>query len=276
VAFAAGLTSGCAGILVGQPFDTVKVRLQTAPLGAYSGPLRCLRDTVHKEGVTALFKGLGPPLASAPIVNAIAFAAYVQASKVSRVREPQLRLTTQEVFVAGAFAGACQTVVVLPTENIKTKLQVNTYARSTLKLQYKGAIDCATQLVRTQGLRSLLAGGTATVWREVPAYGIYFSVYEQVKALLKEKGAKEGVSAFAAGGIAGCSSWFAIAPLDVIKSRQQAMQDWRSKEASSLVACARGMYREGGHRIFFRGLGTIMVRAFPVNAVIFPIYEVHH
>eukprot|EP00611_Tribonema_gayanum_P026434 TRINITY_DN629_c0_g1_i4.p1 TRINITY_DN629_c0_g1~~TRINITY_DN629_c0_g1_i4.p1 ORF type:complete len:157 (-),score=14.11 TRINITY_DN629_c0_g1_i4:1854-2324(-) len=85
VAFAAGLTSGCAGILVGQPFDTVKVRLQTASHGTYSGPLRCLRDTVHKEGVTALFKGLGPPLASAPIVNAIAFAAYVQASKVSHV-----------------------------------------------------------------------------------------------------------------------------------------------------------------------------------------------
>eukprot|EP00611_Tribonema_gayanum_P026436 TRINITY_DN629_c0_g1_i6.p1 TRINITY_DN629_c0_g1~~TRINITY_DN629_c0_g1_i6.p1 ORF type:complete len:241 (-),score=11.20 TRINITY_DN629_c0_g1_i6:395-1117(-) len=185
----------------------------------------------------------------------------------------QLRLTTREVFVAGAFAGACQTVVVLPTENIKTKLQVQVGSLSSSKLQYKGAIDCATQLARTQGLRSLLAGGTATVWREVPAYGIYFSVYEQVKALLKEKGAKEGVSAFAAGGIAGCSSWFAIAPLDVIKSRQQAMQDWRSKEASSLVACARGMYREGGHRIFFRGLGTIMVRAFPVNAVIFPIYE---
>jgi Mitochondrial carrier protein len=48
----------------------------------YSSALHCARTTVAREGVPALFKGCLPPLASAPLINAITFAAYVQTSKV--------------------------------------------------------------------------------------------------------------------------------------------------------------------------------------------------
>lgn len=45
----AGTIGGCAGIVVGQPFDTIKVRLQASQ--RYSGPVDCLRRTVSSEGV---------------------------------------------------------------------------------------------------------------------------------------------------------------------------------------------------------------------------------
>jgi solute carrier family 25 carnitine/acylcarnitine transporter 20/29 len=31
---------------------------------------------------------------------------------------------------------------------------------------------------------------------------------------------------------------------------------------------------EHGWRFFFRGLGVTLLRAFPVNAIIFPVYEI--
>lgn len=40
----AGTAGGVAQVLVGQPFDIVKVRVQTAPQGTYSGKFWCTRE----------------------------------------------------------------------------------------------------------------------------------------------------------------------------------------------------------------------------------------
>ena len=73
------------------------------------------------------------------------------------------------------------------------------------------------------------------------------------------------------GGVAGMASWY-IMPIDAIKSRMQAdsfnypvYKDWRS--------CAKAIYNEGGYRAFWRGFPVTMVRAFPLNAVMFFVYE---
>ena len=49
----AGTVAGVAGIVAGQPFDTVKVRLQTAATGFYTSPLDCVRKVVKYVGRTA-------------------------------------------------------------------------------------------------------------------------------------------------------------------------------------------------------------------------------
>lgn len=48
--------------VVGHPFDTVKVRLQTTDATRFSGPLQCVLQTVRNEGVRGLYKGATPPL----------------------------------------------------------------------------------------------------------------------------------------------------------------------------------------------------------------------
>ncbi len=47
-----GTIGGCTGIVGGQPFDTIKVRLQAAARGTYKSAMDCLRQTVRKEGVS--------------------------------------------------------------------------------------------------------------------------------------------------------------------------------------------------------------------------------
>jgi solute carrier family 25 (mitochondrial carnitine/acylcarnitine transporter), member 20/29 len=60
--FVAGVFSGIAKLSVGHPFDTIKVRLQTAPRSQFTGPIDCVSQTLRNEGWTALYKGATPPL----------------------------------------------------------------------------------------------------------------------------------------------------------------------------------------------------------------------
>ena len=58
--FVGGTVSGLTKLLVGHPFDTVKIRLQCDP-GRYAGPIACLRSLVRHESVWAVYKGCVPP-----------------------------------------------------------------------------------------------------------------------------------------------------------------------------------------------------------------------
>jgi len=49
--FAAGGAGGVCAVVVGHPFDLVKVRLQTAQRGVYSSAMDVVRKTVAREGL---------------------------------------------------------------------------------------------------------------------------------------------------------------------------------------------------------------------------------
>ena len=78
--FVAGWVSGCGGVLVSHPFDTVKIRLQTQGVASsgtvYTGTWQCLRCTVEREGARGLFKGMSSPLLGTAVWNAVVFGAY--------------------------------------------------------------------------------------------------------------------------------------------------------------------------------------------------------
>lgn len=65
-------------------------------------------------------------------------------------------------------------------------------------------------------------------------------------------------------------TWLLLA---VIKSAIQTLPVRHKPGEHKMAYQTRVLYRQGGYRIFFSGLGTAMVRAFPVNAVTFYGYE---
>jgi hypothetical protein len=137
--------------LFAQPFDTIKVRLQTQGQ-KYQNAMDCFRKTTKGEGFWALFKGMAPPLATAAAVNAIVFASFGYTLRVSLMvfvfvffpsgesvaelsgsfgLEIQLFVQDQsgpptygQMFLAGSCAGLVQVGVLCPTELIKCRLQV--------------------------------------------------------------------------------------------------------------------------------------------------------
>jgi hypothetical protein len=61
--FAAGGFGGLCAVVVGHPFDLVKVRLQTAERGVYSSALDVVRKSVARDGLRrGLYAGVSAPL----------------------------------------------------------------------------------------------------------------------------------------------------------------------------------------------------------------------
>lgn len=76
--FVAGGIAGSASVIVGHPFDTIKVRVQASANGG--GILNSLSSEFG--GISSLFRGMATPLASMAVVNAVIFSSYGSASKI--------------------------------------------------------------------------------------------------------------------------------------------------------------------------------------------------
>jgi solute carrier family 25 (mitochondrial carnitine/acylcarnitine transporter), member 20/29 len=62
-ALVAGGVGGVCAVIVGHPFDLVKVRMQTAEKGVYNGAIDVVRKTIAREGLArGLYAGVQAPL----------------------------------------------------------------------------------------------------------------------------------------------------------------------------------------------------------------------
>lgn len=61
--FAAGGVGGICAVVIGHPFDLVKVRMQTAERGVYTGAIDVVKKTIAREGLArGLYAGVSAPL----------------------------------------------------------------------------------------------------------------------------------------------------------------------------------------------------------------------
>jgi solute carrier family 25 carnitine/acylcarnitine transporter 20/29 len=173
------------------------------------------------------------------------------------------------------FTGVVSSLVIAPTEHIKCRLQVG----STNK--YRGSIDAIKRIIASHGVFRLYRGLGATILRQSPSFGIYFGTYDRIKRAIchrfgtssessQHSDNKRRLAASAlAGGFAGSLAWAVVYPMDIIKSRIQTMP---LEKPASIGHVAQTLYASGW-RSFYRGVGITVLRAFPVNGIIFPVYE---
>jgi len=275
--FFAGCVGGCAGVLVGHPFDTVKVRIQTqdARNPLYKGTFHCFTSIIRKESVQGLYKGISSPMAGVTVVNAIIFGVY---GNVQRNMPAPDSLFS--IFLAGSTAGIVQSVVCSPMELAKIRLQlqadldmtrtVGTNTRSfknKLRTRYSGLFDCLKKVKTADGWRrGVFRGYGVTVLREAPGFGTYFLSYELLSRSFSQGSDGGTLSILLAGGLSGIASWVLTYPIDVVKSRLQA--DCAGVYRSA-YHCAVESYRNEGWKVFTRGLNSTIIRAFPTNAATF-------
>ena len=230
----AGGAAGSASVVVGHPFDTYKVRLQTSRPG-------CTESTKAFGGVSSLFRGMAAPLSCAAVVNAIIFSSFGESSrlwdeKVEHRVASAAKSNSSSIakggdasaalphdsftksFCCGSFAGFAQSFVICPMEHIKCRLQVQ-HGAGSADAMYRGPFDAVHKIVSNHGIGGLFRGMCVTWWREIPAFGLYFSTYDYIKDTGNQLFADEngemkdwhawGASAFA-GGISGCLTWLVI------------------------------------------------------------------
>jgi len=76
-------------VIVGQPLDTVKVKMQTFP-NLYSNALKCFTQTLQKDGWRhGLYAGTVPALAANVAENSVLFCAYGFLSTICSVFKTQ-------------------------------------------------------------------------------------------------------------------------------------------------------------------------------------------
>ena len=74
-----GGVAGSVSVIVGHPFDTLKVRLQTSGGGKSSNISSSLAAF---GGFSSLFRGMAAPLSTAALLNAIIFSSFGESSRL--------------------------------------------------------------------------------------------------------------------------------------------------------------------------------------------------
>ncbi|KAH8167788.1 hypothetical protein CIB48_g471 [Xylaria polymorpha] len=304
--FWAGYISGAAGIIVGNPLDVMKVRLQVQ---------QALSSQNNFPLKSSLGAGVAAPILGYGFLTAILYDVYAKTEGIlNRSLQPSSlhgnhipnssagdsngtgsNLST--IWLAGAVGGLAIWIVSTPTELIKCQAQsassptTRTYAPSS-----SWGIACA--VLRAEGVRGLYRGGVVTALRDSIGYGFYFGAYKLSERIISAKLASWSASAgngsgngeewmqktagvLLGGGIAGVVSWASIYPLDLIKTLVQsqppldtaAVPLLRTADRKGATQIAKELYREKGMLVFFQGLGLCSLRAFVVNAVQWGVYE---
>ena len=107
--------AGLATLLVGQPFDTVKVRMQTvdgAPQSFVTSAYRCLSN----EGIRGLYKGTTPQLVGSAVQHSTRYAAYAEAKQVLTSEVAGFSSPTAVGCLGGVATGCCVAIVATPVE----------------------------------------------------------------------------------------------------------------------------------------------------------------
>lgn len=264
----AGFIGGATQVLIGQPADLVKIRLQTARTKVSSAEI--IRLVWRNEGPLAFYKGTVAPLFGVGACVSLQFYGFLEAQRqlLKRSGKDSL-LLWPETYVAGAVAGLVNTPVTAPVEQMRILSQSNT------------GLTTLSQTVRkvyaSQGWRGIFRGITVTLMREMQAYGVWFLCYESM--LAKMKGARKRLEVstwelLACGAVAGNAFWLSSYPLDVIKSNIQSDGFGKdSKFGGSIVKAARSIHALAGLAGFWKGIVPCLLRAAPCSAGTFAAVE---
>ncbi|KAI9779594.1 MAG: hypothetical protein M1839_007259 [Geoglossum umbratile] len=261
----AGAAGGVAQVLLGQPFDIVKVRLQTT--AEYSNALDCASKIWRNEGALAFYK------------VSIQFGAFHEARRRleaynAQLKAPRRELSYAQYYLAGASAGVANSVISGPIEHVRIRLQTQPHGAARL---YSGPIDCIRKLSVHQGiLRGLYRGEVITVLREAQAYGIWFLTFEYLMNAdaRRNKIERKDIPSWKVatyGGLAGEALWLWSYPLDVVKSKMQSDGFGPDQKFRNMRDCFGQTFRREGFGGFWKGIGPTLLRAMPVSAGTFAV-----
>jgi len=283
VDFTAGCAGGTASVYVGQPLDTIKVKLQTFPK-LYKNGLDCFYKTFKNEGIAkGLYAGTIPSVAAQASENAVLFLAYGMCQKSVAWLFGYEKTSELSVFqnaLAGSFAAFFSSFTLCPTELVKCKLQaMNEMALngpSTLgKVTKVGPWQVTKDILRTEGIQGLYRGLIPTFAREIPGYFFFFGGHAFTSYLLTPTGSTThnlgAVGEIICGGMAGVCLWTAVFPADVIKSHAQVGTN--GSENSSFFETFWKIKKESGISGLYRGLGPTLLRTFPATGALFLAVE---
>lgn len=272
----AGAVAGLASVLVLQPLDVLKTRLQESPKQQGGGHIEwVVRETIRRDGVTGFWRGTLPTLGRNVPGVAVYFVTlqHLQylllvahrrglpgADKLYDSREA--KPNSGGNLLLGSLARTIAGTVLMPATVLKVRFESAQY-----RTQYSSLLLALRSIWKREGWRGLFRGWVATTLRDAPNAGIYLGAYRWLG------GGDEGhglVGNMAAGLAAGCTATLLTHPFDLIKTRVQLSPFHGTTSFGSVL---REILHNGGFRGLFAGLVPRMVRKGLGSAITWTVYE---
>lgn len=259
VPFVAGASYGFTTVVVGQPLDTVKVRMQGLPSAANSSGFKVAGDLFAKEGIAGLYRGGLPLFVGGAFMRSAQFgvsgAAKTWLEENVNGGKPPTRLFgifDWQVMVAGAAGGLSRGLIEIPTDFFKTRRQVET----------------------SWNIREVLDGSGVTLARNTVLYASFMFYIDMSKQLcrggyipsLLMAEDRQNLTPFTKGAICANLAWLTVWPADVIKTQRQS-GNYASKSTFQLL---QENIQTGR---LFRGLVPGLVRSTIANGSSMVVYE---
>ncbi|XP_042066473.1 mitochondrial uncoupling protein 1-like [Salvia splendens] len=178
----AGITTGALGIMIANPTDLVKVRLQSEgklPPGVprrYSGAVSAYSTIVKQEGVKALWTGLGPNVARNAIINAAELASYDQV-KETILKIPGFTDNVVTHILSGLGAGFFAVCIGSPVDVVKSRMMGDS--------AYKSTLDCFVKTLKNDGPLAFYKGFIPNFGRLGSWNVLMFLTLEQAKKIVR-------------------------------------------------------------------------------------------
>ncbi|ODV82626.1 hypothetical protein CANARDRAFT_30670 [[Candida] arabinofermentans NRRL YB-2248] len=174
------MVAGAVGGLVGNPSDIVNIRMQndkSLPIDqqrhykhALDGCYRVIKD----EGISALFRGIGPNLVRGVLMTASQVVSYdvAKAFLVDNLGFDPKTKTTH--FTSSLFAGLVATTVCSPADVVKTRIMNSSNSN-------QGAVSILMNAVKNEGVGFMFRGWTPSFIRLGPHTILTFIALEQLR-----------------------------------------------------------------------------------------------
>ncbi|XP_060173169.1 S-adenosylmethionine carrier 1, chloroplastic/mitochondrial-like [Lycium barbarum] len=253
ILYEGAVAGAAAGVVVEAalyPIDTIKTRLQAVRGGGQ----------IILKG---LYSGLAGNLVGVLPASAIFVGVYEPAKRKLLDSLPE-NLSAIAHLTAGAIGGAASSIVRVPTEVIKQRMQTG---------QFASAPDAVRRIVAKEGFRGLYAGYGSFLLRDLPFDAIQFCIYEQMRIgykLAAKRDLKDPENAMI-GAFAGAITGAITTPLDVIKTRL--MVQGSAKQYEGIMHCVNTIVREEGASTLFKGMGPRVLWIGIGGSIFFSVLE---
>jgi len=181
----AGGLGGATSMVICYPLDFARTRLAsdlTAGKPQFSGIGDCISKTIKQQGITGLYRGTGVSIAGAFVYRAGQLGLYGTVMGLNPYRDDKGIVGFMSAVLV---ATAARTVVLpfnYPFDTVRRRLMLES-EKPVEERAYRGALHCATEVAKNEGLAGLYKGMFPEIFRGFGGVMVVV-VYERLKNYL--------------------------------------------------------------------------------------------
>lgn len=291
--FAGGI-GGLVADFIMHPLDTMKTRQQASldTIKTMDLKLRNLHPIaiLKMEGIRkGWYSGLSAAMLGSLPSAALFFMTY-EFLKEEMILNYKMNETVT-FFVAGLSGDFASSLVYVPSEVLKTRLQLQGKMNKKL-FGYDNVRDAVIKMNKFEGKSVFYSGYSATLLRDLPFSAIQFALYEKFRQISCQLAAKKDdqlgvLEELIVGGLAGGIAGAVTTPLDVVKTRLQTNMsqvvitnettakstDCPQPANQNLFTTFKNFYKREGFLKMFGGVGPRILWSSVQSSIMLYIYQ---